>query len=208
MRITCISDLHGTLPEIPVCDILLVAGDVLPLDIQHYRLQSVTWLQNRFAQWAESTKAKHIVMTAGNHDFVFEDMKVPIEGVDVLIDKSITIEGLKIWGSPWSLPFFQWAFMATEEELQKKYDLIPDDTNIILSHTPPYSVCDLTTDVINAGSKSLLSKIVQLPELKLVVSGHIHEARGIKELGLTTIVNASVLDENYNFANKPWEFEL
>jgi len=222
MKITCISDIHGHLIDISKTDLLLIAGDVLPLNIQSHNFESVKWLQGEFSEWAESIDAKEVIMIPGNHDFVFEQMTVAIDGVKVLIDNYTTFEGLKIWGSPWQLWFCDFAFNAPkiggEEFLQKKYDLIPDDTDIILSHGPPYGLCDKTIGGKLTGSKSLTNRIFDktFTKLSAVVCGHIHEANGVFCLGdhvmadghNCDIVNCSILDENYRVKNKPWEFVL
>jgi len=72
LRVCAIADQHGFLPEIPACDILLVAGDVCPVD-DHRPDRQHHWLQGQFRQWLDGVEARAIVGIAGNHDFVEDD---------------------------------------------------------------------------------------------------------------------------------------
>jgi 3',5'-cyclic AMP phosphodiesterase CpdA len=69
MRIVCVADLHGFLPPVPACDLLVVAGDVCPLDDESPPAQR-RWLRSTFARWLDDAPAAAIVGTPGNHDFV------------------------------------------------------------------------------------------------------------------------------------------
>ena len=60
-----------------------------------------------------------------------------IKHIHYLQDSSVTIGGLKIWGSPWTLFFFDWAFNLYEDQLREKWEEIPEDTDIIVTHGPP-----------------------------------------------------------------------
>ena len=72
MRIGVTSDLHGVLPAVEECDIFLICGDIMPLNIQLNMPKSRLWLQNTFIPWANGLPCKHVVFIAGNHDFWFE----------------------------------------------------------------------------------------------------------------------------------------
>jgi len=173
MRLILGSDLHGYLPvSIPSGDLMILAGDILPTNEVH------DFVFRKLNPWLQNVPVKNIVLTWGNHDWAaFEDL-ISVHYAIVLIEQTVTISGLKIYGSPWSLPFRKWAWMAPESTLEKIYRDIPDDVDIIVSHAPPYGICDKAIDGRLCGSRSLLKRMKTLSKLKLIVCGHIHEARG------------------------------
>jgi Icc-related predicted phosphoesterase len=209
-KVLCISDLHGYLPEISECDLLLIAGDICPVYNHKVAFQK-SWLNHDFRNWLQKVPAKKIVGIAGNHDYVFEksnlsDLALPWT---YLNKQSTEYEGIKIWGSPYQLWFLDWAFNAPEENgekyLAKIYDKIPVGTDIIISHGPPYGFGDLTDRGESVGSQALLDKIKEIKP-KYVITGHIHSARGIYEIDhgqqVTTVINAAILDEKYQPVNE------
>src|ERR1035437_1250086 len=138
MKICCISDMHGQLLDIDPCDLLLIAGDICghrynPGSVKDMVFQS-NWLDTTFRKWLDEVPAKSIVVVHGNHDFVAERMPdlIPSLKWNVLLRNSIEIEGLKIWGSPDSLPFFDWAYNVPEDKLKLEYETIPHNTNIVI----------------------------------------------------------------------------
>lgn len=206
--IAAISDQHGLLPEIPECDLLLIAGDITPTR-NHEPVFQAAWLDGEFRRWLEGVPARQIVYIAGNHDFIFQEKPalVPRDLPAIYLeDSSFTWEGLKIWGSPWQPIFFDWAFNLDEVSLRRKWDLIPDDTDILLLHGPPHGYGDGVPErggIRRTGSPSLLKKIEQVKP-RLVVFGHIHEGRGEWRLGDTVLANVTVVDERYNHVYRPW----
>lgn len=80
MKIAVISDLHGYLPIYPSkywdgieeCEILLICGDILPLNIQTNMPKSRDWLIVDFKLWAYDLPVEKVYIIAGNHDFWFE----------------------------------------------------------------------------------------------------------------------------------------
>ena len=124
-----------------------------------------------------------------------------------LHDTETTLEGIKFYGSPRSNEFYNWAFMGSEMELSKAWAKIPEDTNVLITHGPAYGYHDLVSRPgdrdPHVGSESLTRRKEILPELKLHISGHIHEAYGTSTKGSTTNVCASILNENYQLVNSP-----
>lgn len=206
----CISDFHGNLKfEIPECDVLLIAGDICgPSDI----FKQLSFINGPFKKKLENISVP-IIFTPGNHDWVFE--KCPYfepTWMKTLIDKSIDIAGTKIYGSPWQPIFFDWAFNLDEEQLERKWSFIPDDTKILLLHGPPHGILDLTMEGVHTGSPSLNIRIEELKELELVVFGHIHNSYGslTKNFGNKdiTFINASLCGEDYKLTRKPIIVEM
>lgn len=215
MNILCISDTHNRHNLIPseyltnsdgIIDILIHSGDVSGRG-------SRTEITN-FLDWFSKLPFKHKIFIAGNHDFFFEQApEYEIESllsnypnIIYLNDSGIEIEGLKIWGSPITPYFYNWAFNRVGDTIKQHWNLIPSDTNILITHGGPKNVGFLNTtsrDKIDVGCPYLTEKISELNQLKLFVQGHIHEGYGYFYLNDSLYVNCSVLNENYYMKNKP-----
>jgi Icc-related predicted phosphoesterase len=215
MRIVAIADQHGFLPEIPECDLLLLAGDICPV-ADHSISTQRDFLTGPFHDWLDRTPARHVVATWGNHDFIGEQSPglVPKLRWQMLVDRATTIDGWRIYGTPWQPEFCDWAFNLTEAQLERKWALIEDDTDILVCHGPPRGYGDnvprtrLPDEPV--GSPSLLRRIEQIRP-RLVVFGHIHNGRGQWELSgesPTTLANVTILDERYEMAHQPVVFDL
>ena len=212
MKIGCTGCCHGNIDfEIEKCDILLMAGDMLPAShsaILSIEMQS-NCLNSDLRYWMSSQPCKEIILTPGNHDWIFQDApdRVPEMNANFhyLQDSGIELMGLKIWGSPWTLPYMGWAFNAPKEIIKDYWNIIPDDTDIILLHGPPYKIFDKVEHdnfTKHIGSKSLLKRIKEIKP-KLVVFAHNHNEYGILEKDGTTFVNCTLLDEDYKMTKKP-----
>jgi Icc-related predicted phosphoesterase len=206
MRIVAIADLHGHLPEIPPCDLLLIGGDIC---IDGDPLRQAAWLTREFRAWLDSVPAKEVIATWGNHDWVGERGRhlVPRLRWHLLNDEALALDGLKIYGSPWQPRFFDWTFNLDEPELARKWQAIPDDADILVLHGPPLGYGDFNGHE-HAGSLSLLERIRQVKP-KLAIFGHIHEGRGEWRLeGGTLLANVTILDVQYQMVYPPWEVEI
>jgi Icc-related predicted phosphoesterase len=220
MNIDCIGCMHGAYPVLEGGDLLIITGDLTTND------SVKSWCD--FFIWLSRQKYKKKIVIGGNHDN-FLTQCIPTEEAKQLIgmggddfeylyDNGTTYEGLKIWGSPWSLWFHGInphckAFTGSEGDLKRKYSLIPKDTNILITHTPPYGVLDdiekghqdkYTTFT---GSVNLRYKLEEIKP-KLHVFSHIHEHGGkqvlFKHEGPNTLcVNCSIMSENYEPVHKP-----
>lgn len=202
MRLAILADLHGHLPPIPVCDVLLLAGDLCPA-MGHGVARQAAWLDGPFRRWLELVPAADIIGIAGNHDFVFQRNPelVPSDLPWIYLeDASAEVQGLQVWGSPWTPWFHDWAFNAPrvdgEQFLDRRYATIPADADVVLVHGPPRGYGDRTTAGVDAGSTALLDAIDRV-QPTLCAFGHIHEARGEWTRGETTLVNAAAVDGLY-----------
>jgi predicted phosphohydrolase len=207
MRIVLISDTHGQHDglRLPPGDLLIHAGDFSAKG----RLQEVT----DFMQWLTKQPHAHKVLIAGNHDFMAEQdpalfLSLIPPNVIYLNDSGTEIDGLKIWGSPIQPWFYDWAFNRQRgADIRKHWDLIPTDTDILVTHGPPHGVRDKTVDGTLVGCADLMAKVQEI-QPKLHVFGHIHEAHGTELHGKTTFVNASVLNLRYMLVWGATELEL
>ena len=216
MKIVFISDthtLHGQMLEkIPEGDVLVHCGDVSS--------RGVGSEIDNFFFWFSSLPHKHKIFIAGNHDFGFqyrdhvlqktlESLKE--QNIYYLEDSGIEIDGVKFWGSPWTPPFYNWAFMLNEDEIKEKWEIIPRDTNVLITHGPPKGILDLVTyDQVNVGCPSLMEEVMKLKDLKAHAFGHIHEEYGTKKLDKTgpIFINASTCTLSYKPWNKPIVIEI
>jgi Icc-related predicted phosphoesterase len=205
MHLVATSDLHGYLPEIPACDLILIGGDICPDGTPQMQAD---WLDTCFRRWLKGIPAKEVVAVAGNHDFLFEQNPeiVPALPWHYLQDSGLDIEGVRIWGTPWQPVFFDWAFNQTEPELEKIWKQIPANTDILLLHGPPFRHGDRNTHGEHTGSPSLLTRIREV-QPKVVICGHIHESRGQYHIGSSRILNVSQLNVHYQPHDNVIEFD-
>ena len=182
--------------------ILVHAGDI------SYR--GLPWEVENFVSWYDGLPFRHKIFIAGNHDFLFEDeadeakkiLERSGKSVIYLQDSGIEIDGLKFWGSPVTPRFHDWAFNR-DSDIEYHWNLIPEDTNVLITHGPPHKILDQTRGYVDAGCWRILDKIKDLKSLKVHVFGHIHEAAGIKEVDGVTYINASILNLYYEVKNSP-----
>ncbi len=212
IKVVAVSDLHGLLPAVPACDLLLLAGDICPLR-DHRPAAQAYWLDSDFRRWLRGLPARQVVYVAGNHDWIFQE-KPHLRPRDLpavyLQDEALEWEGLKIWGTPWQPRFCNWAFNLDEPDLEAKWALIPAGTDILVTHGPPFGYGDGVPDrkgVRHEGSPSLLRRIEQVRP-RLVVFGHIHEGRGEWALGDTVLANVTLVDVGYRPVYPPWQHRL
>lgn len=208
MKIILISDTHSQHQQLslPKGDMIIHAGDVSSRGHQS-EIES-------FLHWYSQLDYKYKIFIAGNHDFYFENTpKQAIEGLipDNLIylnDSGVEVEGLKIWGSPVQPWFYNWAFNRQRgADIKKHWDLIPADTDFLITHGPPQDILDRTKKGEAVGCKDLLDKVLAIkPRFHLF--GHIHEDYGrIKKDGIE-FINASVLNLQYQLVNEAIVLEI
>lgn len=209
MKFVAISDTHcrHRSLRLPKGDVLLHAGD---LSYRNNRREI-----EDFLHWFGQQPFPFKVFIAGNHDFFFEREKDDLirsllpENVFYLKEESCFINGIRIWGSPFT-PFFytSWAFNKKRgEALAKHWRQIPAGTDIVLTHGPAYGILDTVVNEQHAGDIDLLKRIIDIKP-KAHVCGHIHESYGMVKRHGIRFVNACVLNEAYELAHKPIRFEV
>lgn len=234
IKITVISDTHGSTPLLhnliePKSDLLLICGDISPCTGGHHPIRQLNWFHKNFIPWVEN-QASEVVFVAGNHDIFLNKILIDNDedefrkslpkNVHYLRDSMVELYGLKIWGTPWTTIFFDWTFMDNEIDLYKKYNEIPNEIDILLSHGPAYSLSDQIQQSTgydsdfnkSLGSKSLY-KVLETRKVKNFYYGHIHSAdHNIKSItfpnGHTMKYNCvSILDERYSPTFVPYVIE-
>ena len=226
MKITAVSDLHGNLIDIEECTVLLICGDISPLDIQKDYIQMTKWFFNEFYNWICNLPCKHVILTPGNHDFWFqkfikEDVMYLWNRLTILINGMTEIfygiKHIKIFGTPYCKTFGNWAFMPGDDKLDSLYDNIPENIDILICHDSPLigyvgnimEQADKTyPNGVPAGNPYLANAIFD-KKPKYVLSGHIHSGdHELKDYEGIKCANVSILDESYSICYQPLKFNI
>lgn len=208
MKIVCISDTHNKHREIevPEGDILIHAGD--------FSGRGKADELRVFNHWLGELPHRHKIIIAGNHDFLFERdpllARSLISEAIYLENESVEIEGLRIYGSPATPWFFNWAFNYHRgPEIKAIWNRIPQAIDILITHGPAFGILDQLANGKHAGCEMLARWFeTRDPAPALHVFGHIHEAAGRIQKDQTTFINASQLDIRYRVQSNPQVFEL
>lgn len=238
VKICAISDIHGTLIDIPECDILCICGDILPLDIQRNQNRSIAWLAGPFQKWALEAPCKYVIMIWGNHDWIGDTwQRGGLEGweqeeilfqndlgldpkIHILQDESFTALGVNFYGTPWCPSLRNWAFYGDSELLKEKFNDIPTNTDVLLTHCPPkFGQQGIVLQpnnwnfLSNFGCEELQEAIEKKFAVKSttthILSGHIHSGNHCEEVcGGLVYRNVSIKDENYEPVYLPKTFTI
>ena len=221
MIVVTASDIHGSglalmkiggIAREVNADAILLAGDITVHSILNSFVDCLVDISN----YAKAP----IYLTPGNHDywkpqkhfdFVIDAGHFHSQnkwgGVSCLIDSFAYLESkdktqkLKIWGTPWSRRYGDWNWMLdTEDALADKFALIPEDTDILICHSPPFGYGDNLREDGRMGSEALTNVIQNRPNLKLVIFGHNHADGGMKyHIGNTMLRNVACHNDKYDF---------
>ncbi len=226
MKVTLISDTHTKHNQLngdlPGGDLLIHAGDFM--NSGYHKTEAI-----EFFNWFEAIDNYDTkIFIAGNHDRIMENEPewakkvLPIfKTIDYLQDEwmivgdgdphDVDVKTAKVYGSPWQPEFYDWAFNLPRngEELKAKWDAIPEDTDILITHGPAQTYLDTAGPPYNTPllGCELLKERIELIRPKIHVCGHIHGGYGHYYNGHTHFFNASVLNERYSYANLPFHFE-
>lgn len=228
MKFAALSDMHGQLPnpkDFQEVDVVLIAGDVVPLQYQRSDVLSKDWFEHEFVEWCNALPCRQIVMVGGNHDFYLQRVgwsmfnnwirSLTNNKVEYLYNNMFELlNGVRIYGTPWCEGPFGWAFSPcdTKPDIHGYYDEIPD-CEILLTHQPPrvdnVGVSNIGTAWQKNFGSQYLADVINDRVIKVVVSGHIHsgEHGGIVQNG-TKFFNVSILHEDYRVFYPITYFEL
>lgn len=228
MKVTAISDLHGHLIKIEPCDLLLISGDISPVDIQKDYTKMIIWLFKDFRKWVEETPCEWIVITPGNHDYLFNKICKPFATTELLGKVKILVDDefnyyssddkwYKIYGTPQCKQFGTWPYMPGNINLSNFYKRIPENVDILITHDSPEigyvgNIMEAANanypNGIPAGNPYLKEAILD-KKPKYVLSGHIHSGdHNLTEYEGTKLANVSLLDESYSVKYEPLTFEI
>lgn len=231
LKVVAISDLHGHLPDyIEESDLMLLAGDISPISIQGNKKLMWEWFSGEFRKWVELLPVDKVIMIAGNHDFIEHWKAKDKLAFQRLFNGKLRYlcneeyvymhNGVhwKIFGTPYCNIYGNWPFMRTDEQLNVKFREMPEDVDIIISHSPPFAVGDIDIcmeDNIyksgygHIGNRILKKWIFDNMNFKLLVCGHIHSGdHNPVEFNNGICVNVSLLGEDYKIRYKPFYCKL
>ncbi|TMW63938.1 hypothetical protein Poli38472_014643 [Pythium oligandrum] len=226
MRVVCISDTHGLHDElhahapIPDGDVLIHAGDFTDTGDREEVLA--------FNAFLAKLPHKYKLVIAGNHESTFDrafyphnwqqyghkqqydpnEVRALLTNALYLEDEAVDLEGFLFYGSPWQPEFCNWAFnLPRGQALVDKWQLIPDDVDVLITHSPPLGRGDQVGH-LRVGCEDLLTHVQQRIRPRFHVFGHVHEGYGSSSDGITTFLNASSCTHKYDAVNPAMVFEL
>ena len=225
MIVSIISDTHAKHKQVTQDliggDLLLHGGDFMTSGYSKYEAEE-------FFKWFDSIgNYEYKTFIAGNHDRIMQDEPDEMQGIltayktiDYLQDDECVMyydgpngdrpeDNIRIYGSPWQPEFYNWAFNLPRNGpgLASKWEAIPDNTDILITHGPPWGILDDTEG--RRGQHlgcELLRERVNAIRPKIHIFGHIHSGHGYYYDGHTHFFNASVLNERYSYSHLPFNF--
>jgi len=208
LKCVAISDTHDyDLRDlnIPDGDVLIHSGDATGLGTVNSLIQ--------FNKQLGELPHKYKIVIAGNHDWLYEKdnglARSILTNATYLENSAVVIDGIKFYGSPATPTFGYWAFMYNPDDIERIWNQIPLDTDVLVTHGPPYSILDNVNGRF-VGCKKLLSKVESMTNLRYHIFGHIHEGHGTfqsKNLN-THFINASICDAYYQPNHQPIIFNV
>lgn len=205
MKIIHISDTHSFHRMYPMIifegvDLVIHSGDCSNYMDPYKNKEEVL----DFIEWYKTVPVTNKIYVAGNHDTSIEKRLITKSdftdnGIIYLENEGIEVNGLKIWGSPHTPRFGDWAFMKARDKLNRVWEGIPDDTDVLVVHGPPKGILDLSYDRyhnLEMCGCSALRKRVEKMNLKLMCFGHIHDGEGVSNQGWAKIGGKETIYSN------------
>jgi len=223
-RFVCLSDTHNRHSHIsvPNGDVLIHSGD--------FTLSGDAHEVEDFVAFIEGQPHPHKIIISGNHDTTLDPgwydqhhlryhaSKCDAQGLKDLIkskftyleDSLVEINGIRIYGSPWTLSYHDWVFQLDGgEDIKQMWDLIPTGVDVLVTHNPPSGVKRLSIGVggVDAGCPEL-KRAVSRVKPAVHVFGHVHEGYGTFKSTPTTFINGCNVNRAYKPVNKPIVFDM
>lgn len=221
MKLVFISDTHQLHDKVtvPEGDVLIHCGD--------FTNKGTEGAIRSFLSWVASQPHAHKVIIPGNHELGMDrgpmrNRKLAIvkeftdqhPNLSFLEDSEVTINGVKFYGSPVTPWFFDWAWNVQRgQAIAAVWAKIPEDTQVLVTHGPPYGVLDLVEESFgrdsHQGCSDLRERVKKLSNLKVHAFGHLHLQGGQTQVeDGVTFVNAAICDDRYQASRKPVIVEI
>lgn len=207
MKIVIVSDTHGKHADLGTLegDVLIHCGDFSFGGREEARTIEA------LDAWFSRARFGHILCTGGNHDFHAETAEAngrPVfRHATYLADRAIVIDGVKFYGAPWIPELSNWAHYRTDVALRAAWARIPNDTDVLITHTPPLGVLDRNSRGKACGCAAL-RRAVDTVRPRVHCFGHVHASAGTLKTKDTTYVNASVVNRQYEISRAAVEIEI
>jgi predicted phosphohydrolase len=190
--------------EVPRGDILIHAGDFSMFSRSPHAIAD-------FNTWLGELPHRHRIIIPGNHEYFLEadpSRRSLLRNATVLLNEGTEIDGLRIWGSPVT-PLYGGAFgLSSAQDRRRVYARIPEDTDVLITHGPPFGILDSGPDPgLHSGCCELFDAVMRVGP-KLHVFGHVHGGHGIFQTAHTTFVNAALLGIHGDLDKSPLVFQM
>jgi predicted phosphodiesterase len=184
---------------------------------------------HKFNEFLQMQQYAVKIVISGNHDFCFDpdrleelkayyelsrdysaiDPRSALSAAHYLLDEGMVVAGYHIWGSPWVPQYSASAFSIREgsQRLIDKRCMIPTETDVLMTHGPPYAILDNTSKGAKAGCRVLRERLGRVKPL-VHCFGHIHEGYGSCRTKDTLFINAASMTPNYRRVREPMVFDL
>lgn len=221
------SDLHGYLPEVNPCELVLICGDIVPLNFQASSKLTYRWFSTAFKEWAENLPCQKVIFIAGNHELHFPDHYDDYKSlfpndskITYLCHEQYNYIGsdnneYSIFGTPYCAEFGDWAFMVEAEEEAKLFMEIPSGLDILITHDQPYLYGDILLQEDCYWAKDehignpLILAVIEVKKPRYQFNGHLHSCDHNQIIIEDTIHhNVSLKDEKYQVAYSPLYLEI
>lgn len=204
MKIWHISDTHGFHDRLSIpkdIDIVIHTGDCSNYKDPFMNESEV----KKFIDWYEQVPIPHKIYIPGNHDTSIERNLVKAgdfisKHIYLLNHDWIMINNIKIFGSPFTPTFGDWAFMKSRETINRVWEQIPEGVDIVGVHGPCKGILDLSYDRHNVlefcGDNALRKHILNRVKPKYFLSGHIHNFKDIINTGFRHLPDYGITFSN------------
>lgn len=190
MKMTVISDTHLREPVLPGGDVLVHCGDLTENGFKIEVLRQLNYLHEQL------DKYNLVMITPGNHDLWAERHPLDFRaacasaGIVCLVNESFNYEGLVFWGSPVVPVYHNWAFNKNQSDRYDVFEKIPENVDVLITHSPALEVLDLNQKGIHIGCSELKERLKEInPFLHLF--GHCHESAGYLKQEDRWMINAA-----------------
>lgn len=207
MKITIISDTHGEHDKLGVLagEVLIHCGDMFNM------FGSSADDFARMDEWFGKQRFDLILCIGGNHDFELEKhasyTRTPFKNAVYLEGDAFEYLGVKFYGAPWIPELRGQAFYKNDEDLELAWSKIPTDVDVLVTHTPPSGVLDVSSRGLKLGCEYLSAELASRAPV-LHCFGHVHASSGIHRVGDTTYINAAQVNSQYQLSRQPYTYVL
>jgi Icc-related predicted phosphoesterase len=203
MKLFHISDTHGLHAQVKIpegTDIIVHSGDASNNRDPFANLPEF----GRFVVWFEALPVEHKIYVPGNHDMalargLITESELRSRGITVLNEAETEIKGLRFFGSPWVPRYGDWAYMVNRDKLHERWQHIPEDVDVLITHGPPFGILDATYGTDHkyelVGCRAL-RKRVEVINPKYMLFGHVHDCKDIPNAGTRTVAGLRTLFSN------------
>ncbi len=207
LKLTVISDTHGKHTQLGRLrgDVLIHCGDMFNMFSQSHDDF------DRMDAWFGEQDFDLILCVGGNHDFELEKRSTyahsPFKNAVYLEGSAFDFDGIRFFGAPWIPELSGQAYYVDDYALPGKWAEIPSDVDVLITHTPPGGILDVSSRGLELGCPHLLSAI-ERTKPTVHCFGHVHASSGTHTNDTTTFVNAALVNSRYELHHPPYELEL